>query len=53
LIPHIGKFFDLISAGMNPQEIIADYPEFELEDIVASLNYAKKLVSGDVLQLAN
>ena len=44
---------DLLSAGMSPKGIISDHPELELEDIAASLNYAKKSVSGEALQLAN
>jgi len=44
---------DLLSAGMSPKEIVNDHPELELEDITASLNYAKKAVSGEILQFAN
>ena len=44
---------DLLSAGMTPKEIVSDHPELELEDITACLNYAKKSVSGEVLQFAN
>ncbi|MCF6360169.1 MAG: DUF433 domain-containing protein [Cyclobacteriaceae bacterium] len=44
---------DLLSAGMSPKEIVNDHPELELEDITASLNYAKKSVSGEVLQFTN
>ena len=44
---------DLLSAGMSPKEIVNDHPELELEDITASLNYAKKSVSGEILQFAN
>ncbi len=44
---------DLLSSGMSAQEIVSDHPELELEDITASLTYAKKLVSGEVLQFAN
>ncbi len=38
---------------MSPKEIVNDHPELELEDITASLNYAKKSVSGEVLQFTN
>jgi len=44
---------DLLSSGMTPNEIVADHPELELEDITASLDYAKKSVSGEAQQLAN
>ncbi|BAU56184.1 DUF433 domain-containing protein [Mucilaginibacter gotjawali] len=32
---------DLIASGMSFDEIIADHPELEKEDILASLAYAK------------
>jgi len=32
---------DLIASGMPFDEIIADHPELEKEDILASLSYAK------------
>jgi uncharacterized protein (DUF433 family) len=31
---------DLLSAGMTPAEIIADYPALELQDITACLLFA-------------
>ncbi len=37
---------DLIASEMTWEEILEDHPELEREDIVASLNYAKLLVSG-------
>ncbi len=37
---------DLIASEMAWDEILEDHPELEREDIVASLNYAKLLVSG-------
>jgi uncharacterized protein (DUF433 family) len=37
---------DLIASEMTWDEILEDHPELEREDIVASLNYAKLLVSG-------
>ncbi len=35
---------DLLSSGMNEDEILADYPSLEKEDILASLEYASHLV---------
>jgi uncharacterized protein (DUF433 family) len=32
---------DLLSAGMTPEEIIADFPFLEKDDIRAAVNYAK------------
>lgn len=37
---------DLIASEMTWDEILEDHPELEREDIIASLNYAKMLVSG-------
>jgi uncharacterized protein (DUF433 family) len=37
---------DLLSSGMTMVEILEDHPELEKEDILASLNYAKLLLSG-------
>ena len=41
---------DMIESEMSFEEIITDHPELEREDILASLNYAKLLVSGRALQ---
>lgn len=37
---------DLLSSGMNIEQIIEDHPELEKEDILASLDYAKISLSG-------
>lgn len=37
---------DMISSGMSIKDIINDHPELETEDVKASLNYAKIVVSG-------
>ncbi|MEQ1744478.1 MAG: DUF433 domain-containing protein [Saprospiraceae bacterium] len=37
---------DLIASEMTWDQILEDHPELEREDIIASLNYAKLLVSG-------
>ena len=34
---------DLLSSGMSHEEIIADYPDLEREDILAVLEYAARL----------
>jgi uncharacterized protein (DUF433 family) len=41
---------DLVSAGMGPDEILADHPELEREDILACLHYARLVVSGELLR---
>ncbi len=41
---------DMVSAGMQIDEILADHPELERDDIIACLQYARLLVSGETLQ---
>ena len=36
---------DLLSSGMNQEEIISDYPAIEKADILACLAYASRLVN--------
>lgn len=43
---------DMLGSGMLIDEILEDHPELEKEDIIASLNYAKLLVSGQSLDIA-
>jgi uncharacterized protein (DUF433 family) len=39
----VEMILDLLSAGMSHQEILADYPALEDDDIKASLAYASRL----------
>ncbi|MHA4742139.1 DUF433 domain-containing protein [Dyadobacter sp. MSC1_007] len=43
---------DMLGSGMSIDEILEDHPELEREDILASLNYAKLLVSGRLINEA-
>ena len=43
---------DLLGSEMTMEEILTDHPELEKEDILASLHYAKLLVSGKVVKPA-
>lgn len=43
---------DMLGSGMSIGEILEDHPELEREDILASLNYAKMLVSGRAINEA-
>lgn len=43
---------DMLGSGMLIDEILDDHPELEKEDIIASLNYAKLLMSGQSLDIA-
>jgi uncharacterized protein (DUF433 family) len=40
---------DLIASGMSFDDIIADHPELEKDDILAALSYAKITLSGKSL----
>lgn len=37
---------DLLSSGMTMEQIIEDHPELEKDDVLASLEYAKIILSG-------
>jgi uncharacterized protein (DUF433 family) len=37
---------DMLGSGMMSEQILADHPELEKQDIFASLNYAKLNLSG-------
>lgn len=37
---------DLLSSGMSTEEILNYHPELELDDILASLKFAKLTISG-------
>lgn len=43
---------DMLSSGMSTNDILEDHPELEKEDILASLSYAKRLVSGNFINEA-
>ena len=41
---------DLLASGMSVSEILSDHPELEKDDMMASLHYAKLLVSGKTMK---
>jgi len=43
---------DMLMSEMTVEEILEDHPELEKEDIQASLEYAKLLVSGQSISVA-
>jgi uncharacterized protein (DUF433 family) len=43
---------DLLSHGATHEEILADYPSLEREDILAAIAYASRLTDHVVLQAA-
>lgn len=43
----------LLEQGVTPQEILADYPDLEPEDIKACLAYARALVANESIDTVN
>ena len=43
---------DLLAAGVSEKEILEDYPDLEVEDIRASLQYASAQANHAILQAA-
>jgi uncharacterized protein (DUF433 family) len=41
---------DILGSGMSIDEIIEDHPELEKEDILACLQFAKLMVSGQTIK---
>lgn len=39
----VEMILELLSSGMTNDQILADYPDLELEDILAVLDYARRL----------
>jgi uncharacterized protein (DUF433 family) len=39
----VEMLLELLSSGMTPEEILADYEDLEREDILAALSFATKL----------
>jgi len=39
----VETILELLSSGMTPEEILADYEDLEREDILAALSFAKRL----------
>ncbi len=46
----VGLLLDLLSSGMTPEEILADYEDLEPEDLLASLAFAARLARTRRLQ---
>jgi uncharacterized protein (DUF433 family) len=41
---------DMVSSGMHIDQILADHPELERDDITACLEYARLVVSGESIK---
>jgi uncharacterized protein (DUF433 family) len=48
----VEMILDLLSSEMTISEILSDHPELEKEDIIASINYVKGLINGNLITIA-
>lgn len=48
----VEMILELLSAGMTPEEILADYKDLEREDITASLEFAARVIKVKSLKAA-
>jgi uncharacterized protein (DUF433 family) len=45
----VSDVLDLLASGLSPEEIVAEMPDLELEDIRASLQFASKRLDHPVV----
>jgi uncharacterized protein (DUF433 family) len=43
---------DMLGSNMSIEDILEDHPELERADILACLQYAKTLVTGEIFKIA-
>ncbi len=48
----VSKILDLIASGMTTEEVLADYPYLEAEDIRQSLKYAAWVVQEEQAEIS-
>ncbi len=48
----VEMILELLSSGMTPEEILADYEDLEREDILAALSFAARLSQVKRVELA-
>ena len=48
----VETILELLSSGMTHDEILADYEDLELDDILASLAYAARLIQTERIEPA-
>lgn len=49
----VEMILELLSSGMTPEEILADYEDLEREDILAALSFATRLSRIKRIELAS
>ena len=45
----VDMILELLAKGASQQEILADYPELEADDLSAALFYAYRLIAGETI----
>ena len=45
----VETILELLSKGVSQQEILEDYPDLEMDDLRAALQYAHHLVAGETV----
>lgn len=48
----VESILELLSSGMTPEEILADYEDLEREDILAALSFATRLSQVKRIEVA-
>ncbi|MBF0308249.1 MAG: DUF433 domain-containing protein [Magnetococcales bacterium] len=48
----VKDILEMLASGMSAEEILADYPYLEAEDIVAALEYATRQIDYPILSVA-
>jgi uncharacterized protein (DUF433 family) len=48
----VESILELLSSGMTPEEILADYEDLEKEDILAALSFATRLSQVKRIEVA-
>lgn len=45
----VADILDLLASGLKPEEIVAELPDLELDDVRASIQYAARQINHAVL----
>ena len=49
----VSKLLELLSGGMSMDEVLADYPDLEREDLLAALAYGAQLADAKRVSLSS
>lgn len=48
----VSKILDLLGAGMTPEQITAEYPELEIEDVRQAIKYAAWTLQDKTVEIS-